>query len=218
MIRLKVTNLSQFDTEVRAWKARVEAATAQVAKGVAMFTLKAILKTSPQYSGDFVANWNVSIGSPDYTFNPLPVGEFSHYTEDFSYLSKEGDPRAISVALSKVSIGAYKLGQTIWLTNAAHHDDNYQFSSKRTGSSSGQKTLAVGAWSPELFKRHSLHSHASTRKRRYALPQWGSNGYANLCQRGISWPGAGAGTLPQHADFLGEPRVSRPRQDQGRVP
>jgi hypothetical protein len=125
MIRLKVTNLSQFDTEVRAWKARVEAATAQVAKGVAMFTLKAILKTSPQYSGDFVANWNVSIGSPDYTFNPLPVGEFSRYTEDFSYLSKEGDPRAINVALSKVSIGAYKLGQTIWLTNAAHHDDNY---------------------------------------------------------------------------------------------
>ena len=117
MIRLKVTNLSQFDTEVRAWKARVEAATAQVAKGVAMFTLKAILKTSPQYSGDFVANWNVSIGSPDYTFNPLPVGEFSRY--------KEGDPRAINVALSKVSIGAYKLGQTIWLTNAAHHDDNY---------------------------------------------------------------------------------------------
>ena len=67
----------------------------------------------------------MSIGTPDYTFNPLPARDFSRYDQKYEWLSKEGDQRAIDVALSRISIGEFKLGQTLWLANAAFHDDSY---------------------------------------------------------------------------------------------
>lgn len=39
------------------------------ARGLAVELLNVILYKGPQYSGDFVANWNVSVGAPNYSFN-----------------------------------------------------------------------------------------------------------------------------------------------------
>lgn len=124
---LKITNRSAFDVQIRNWTKGVRGAAEGVTKGLAMVMLKHILQHGPQYTGDFVANWNVSIGSPDYSFNGTnPNTLYGGRYEKTRAPHKEGDPEAINKALSSVPpMTGFKLGQTIWLANGAFHDESY---------------------------------------------------------------------------------------------
>ena len=119
MVKLVITNRSAFDLQVRTWIAAVRQQAAHVARGLAVELLNVILYKGPQYSGDFVSNWNVSVGAPNYSFNKL--NESVRYMK----VSKEGDMRAIAAAKSRVYFGEIKLGQVIWLANASSHDESY---------------------------------------------------------------------------------------------
>lgn len=119
MVKLVVTNRFQFDSQVSAWVAAVKRHTAHVARGLAIELLNVILYKGPQYSGDFVANWDVSVGSPDYAFKKS-YGPMRYMT-----VVREGDTRAVDIAKSKVNFGDIRLGQVIWLSNAAFHDESY---------------------------------------------------------------------------------------------
>lgn len=124
---LKITNRAAFDSQIRNWTKGVKATSAEVAKGLAFKMLKLILYKGPQYTGDFVANWNVSVGVPDYTFHSSNQNEaYRARPQKIVAPAQEGDTRAINKALTNAtSLPTFKLGQTIWLANGAFHDEPY---------------------------------------------------------------------------------------------
>ena len=116
---VKVNNLPAFDAKVMAWFAAVEKATAEAAVGVAQEAFEQIIATGPQYSGDFVANTKVSVGSPDATFTPFVL----HDTTSDPF--KMGDSPAMEYARSHANWPKLTLGQTIYISSSAKHDEFY---------------------------------------------------------------------------------------------
>lgn len=97
-----------------------------VTKGLVFRMLNTILYNSPQFSGDFAANWRISIGTPDYTFEPISIGDIFHFMPRGSNPRKQGDPVPINKSLARMpALAGFKLGQVIWLTNSAYHDESY---------------------------------------------------------------------------------------------
>lgn len=132
---LRVTNRAQFSRQISAWTAKVRAGAEAVAKNMADDALENVTRHGPQFSGQFVASWNLSIGKP-YTEAREPAGKslsvgMSAIGEIDPY--SEGDWPAISAAL-KANHGAlsgFKLGQTIFLANNVSHDEAYSWKIER---------------------------------------------------------------------------------------
>ena len=79
---LRVTNLAAFDGSVQSWFAAVKEAAENHAKSLAFRAFNMVIETSPQYSGQFAANWKIAYGSPDTSFtrDPLNTKGFSEPT------------------------------------------------------------------------------------------------------------------------------------------
>ena len=127
---VKVTNLSAFDAQVEAWFAAVEKAAAEAAVGLAKRVFDKVLIESPQYSGDFAANWQVSVDAPSSRFTVGVLKPKLHGYADSTGIHglepfKRGDPEAITYAKSHAVWPTIKLGQTIYLSNSANHDEDY---------------------------------------------------------------------------------------------
>ena len=127
---VKVTNLSAFDAQVKAWFAAVEKAAAEAAVGLAKRVFDKVLIESPQYSGDFTANWQVSVDAPSTKFTIGVLRPKLHgYADSVGIRGiepfKRGDPEAIAYAQSHAIWPSIKLGQTIYLSNSANHDEDY---------------------------------------------------------------------------------------------
>ena len=125
---LKVSGLSEFDNAVKGWLGAVEKAAEKVATSLALDTLTYILKESPQYSGDFVANWNTTLDAPDYTVIENAVGGRQYFQGRLQPTYQKGSQRAIQHALTsaKTALGTLKLGQHIYLANGAYHRAHIQ--------------------------------------------------------------------------------------------
>lgn len=127
MFKIELQGRAGFDRSVADWIAAVTQTAESVTKGLVFKLLDTILYKGPQYSGDFVANWNVSIGSTNYQF--VPGGEveaaFIRYERGYNVPAREGDRRAIQKALDRINLAGFKLGQTIYLANASAHDESY---------------------------------------------------------------------------------------------
>ena len=119
---VKVNNLPAFDAKVMAWFAAVEKATAKVAVTLANRVFDNILINSPQFSGDFAANWKIAFdGSIDYTFDAGVIPEF-----DPSRPFQRGSQAAIQHAYRNVTWPSdFQLGKTITISNSAKHDEPY---------------------------------------------------------------------------------------------
>jgi len=110
-----VKNIAEFDGEAKAWFAAVRETAEKAAVGLATHAFKEVLRTTAQYSGTTVANWKMSAGSPDYSFEADPFGTKGDRTPHYHV----GSQRAQQYATSRgVSIGNFKLGQTIFITNS----------------------------------------------------------------------------------------------------
>jgi hypothetical protein len=122
---LEIKNKAQVFRQMDDWLAAVEAEIVAVAKGMAREALAVLLENSPQYSGDFAANWNISIGEKDVSFQPLLFGDDKAFPSKDPFIA--GDAPAISYALAHNAgrLDGFQLGQTIWITNAAAHDQDY---------------------------------------------------------------------------------------------
>jgi hypothetical protein len=130
-----VIGLAEFNRKIEAWQDATRLRVELVAKAYVHEALNYILETSPQYSGDFAANWNVSLGTPNYTFKENALNSyksiwggsagkpFKLHNEVFG----KGSRPAIDYALSRANpvIASYRLGQKVFLTNAAEHDEYY---------------------------------------------------------------------------------------------
>lgn len=116
---IEVKNLSAFDRTVQDWFDNVEKAAAEAAVGLAHEALDSILENSPQYSGDFVANWKVG-KTVDGSFTSNAIGGL-----DAAEPYKRGDTPAMAYARSQVNWPTLKLGESVYLFNNAHHDEPY---------------------------------------------------------------------------------------------
>lgn len=124
---VKVKNLDSFDLAVQKWFSNVEKAAAQAAVGLAKVAFNHILENSPQYSGDFVANWNVGLkpSSRFVTFggSGTRLNAYGHYVPLKPF--QRGDSPAIDHAKSRAQWPTLTLGQSIFLSNSAAHDEPY---------------------------------------------------------------------------------------------
>ena len=111
-----VSNLPEFDAKVKAWFAAVRKGTEQAAKGLAQQAFDRVLRTSPQYSGTFVANWRMNVGTPDTSWDEDPLGTKGDRPAPY----KLGDRRAIDYAKSHEvgKLSGFSLGQTIHISNS----------------------------------------------------------------------------------------------------
>lgn len=118
---VEIKNLAEFDAAVTAWFAAVEEAIAEAAVGLAHEAFEEILETGPQYSGDFVANTRVSVGTPDTTFEPYVLGRPARNP---FYM---GAPEAQDHARHNAHWPQLKLGQTLYISSSALHDEAYSW-------------------------------------------------------------------------------------------
>lgn len=127
MLKLNVSNASKVSSDIDSWLAAVVEETEEVAKGLATEAMITLLDNSPQFSGDFAANWKLSVANPDYSFQ---AGVFPKYAFTATRTKKKrrepfilGDQPAMQHAFIQAmgKMDQFKLGQTIWLTNSAEH-------------------------------------------------------------------------------------------------
>lgn len=120
-------NLTQFVKNNDKWLGEVTEEIGHVAKGLTVTALDYILKNSPQYSGDFVANWNFSINTPDDTFIQAKLVDTDKSWKGEVEPFKLGDYPAIAEARNRNrgKDKGYKLGDTFYLTNASFHNETY---------------------------------------------------------------------------------------------
>ena len=102
--------IGKFDAAVKAWFASVETASAAVAVGLARRVFDKVLIEPPQYSGDFAANWKVTIDAPASDFNADAVDKKRRGYPDATGIHeftpfKRGDPEAIAYAKERKTFG-----------------------------------------------------------------------------------------------------------------
>jgi len=112
---LRITNLEGFRAQTKAF---VEKTKLQAVRRIGVVMADAqqyAANISPVYSGDFASNWNVSAGSPDETF----VATKDYYGPEH--------PQATNSrwGMGTFNLNGFALGQTVYLTNAAEHDEPY---------------------------------------------------------------------------------------------
>jgi hypothetical protein len=124
--------LERFDAKVSAWFRVVEKAATQAAAGLAKVAFRHIIENGPQYSGDFVANIKVGIGSVNYDFDSGVVPhERGHINlgglEGVLDPGARGDRPAMNYARAYAALewGRVKLGKSIFISSTAAHDEPY---------------------------------------------------------------------------------------------
>jgi len=90
-----------------------------------------ILKQTPQYSGRAVANWNLGIGAPDYSYNDDIGDEIAQIGADeggrrTSFAHKRRDRKWIDYAIARnePKVAEIQRGTRVYITNGVRGDDD----------------------------------------------------------------------------------------------
>lgn len=123
-----VKGLGAFKAQVNSFMKDTKKLVQSTAVDLAIYALHQILKESPQYTGDFVANWQVGYANTKFKKYVL-FGGVNPRGKDFEPFQK-GDPDAIEYALRHLipqlnRLRKSPLGTSIVLTNSAVHDQPY---------------------------------------------------------------------------------------------
>jgi hypothetical protein len=127
---LEILNAGALDKQLEQWEEAVYELVRQVAIGYTVELYKAVLSNSAQYSGDYCANWNLSFGDPDFTvktniFSNRDSGSITELVQNGTKV--QGHNEAISYGMRKLKSvkGRFKLGETIFISNASYHEEPY---------------------------------------------------------------------------------------------
>lgn len=127
----KLFNPSVYASMSTAWLQQFQTQTEAQIKGLAIVMFKKVLEYSPQYSGDFAANWRISLNNvdqtpPEWTAKEL-LTNLPASTTYFDSPFKAGSRPAINVALGTNSrkLDNFKLGDTVFISNNSYHDEPY---------------------------------------------------------------------------------------------
>jgi hypothetical protein len=123
-----MADFAAFSAAVRRWQNKQTQVVTEVGRGLSAAAFNYIVEISPQYSGDFAANWKYSLGTPDTSFTPdvltfkgVVAGGFM--TSDRTV----GDPEAINYAYAR-NVGkdsTFTLASKAFISNSAVHDEPY---------------------------------------------------------------------------------------------
>ena len=121
-VNITPESVASFDKSVQSWLGAVRQAAGQAAVGMAQQAFNHALRTSPQYSGTFVANWRMNIGSPDTSWDKDPLGTKDDRPAPFQI----GSHRAIRYAKAHEAgkLAGFQLGQSIYVSNSTMGDEN----------------------------------------------------------------------------------------------
>jgi len=129
---LEVKNAEGVSRQLDQWLADVTQVATEVARGLSVRWFKEALARSPQYSGDFAANWRYSRNSGDTNFETGFVrASRRHRKQDVDMTGGEafklGDWPAQGVALKLNSWRemGFKLGDIVYISNSSTHDEPY---------------------------------------------------------------------------------------------
>lgn len=160
MIKLEVKNKAQVLKDLDNWEAAVLKQLEALARGLATEAFVTILYNSPQYSGDFAANWKVSYGAPDKAFDEMVFGKQWGDPDPFI----QGDMEAINYAIRQArgSLAGFKLGQTIFIANSAEHTHTYAWmiEGNKIKFRAGNKGEPIRITVEEMQKRYKVISKA----------------------------------------------------------
>lgn len=128
-----------FGAQMDKWLEEQTALTEAAAKGLAIEAFKRLLMLSPQYSGDFVMNWRITLnkpqaGGPDFTDKHLLGDQLpSQLGSNF----QAGSRQAVSIAIrmNDGRLNDFKFpkkgkladasASIIYFSNASRHDEPY---------------------------------------------------------------------------------------------
>lgn len=126
------SNATQVSSDLDAWFAKAQRQAALKLKVTAIRALHWISLHSPQFSGDFAANWKVAVNGIDSSFRAEALGEPEMEVGTFGHLQRssvrqQGDMGAVkyAVAAGGPIINRAKLGDFITIANSAQHDQAY---------------------------------------------------------------------------------------------
>lgn len=118
---VKVQGLDSLKSACAAFIADARQSAQVAALGLAKRAFNHLLYTSPQYSGDFVANWKVDYGQPNFRFTSAALGKTFPDESPF----KRGDTPAIQYAQQHATWRLPQPGEPIYIHNSAAHDEPY---------------------------------------------------------------------------------------------
>lgn len=123
---LKITNRGEFRLQVEAFVDRARVIAGQRLTQIVREAQIHAADISPVYSGDYASNWNVSYGLPDTTFVNTKTSGSREYKDYLGQGSASFDaPRDSRWGMGNFKMTGFALGQTVFLTNAANHDEPY---------------------------------------------------------------------------------------------
>lgn len=126
---IEITNITLVDTQLELWLAEIEKQATEVVKGLAIESFRTLLMTSAQFTGDFAANWNVSVGNIDTFFKPLEHSRLSkkYFANGNSPVFIMGSGPAINEATRRNTgkLDIFRLGDSIFISNSSAHDEPY---------------------------------------------------------------------------------------------
>lgn len=122
-----VKNLGQFDIGIDLFMKKVEQSPVQVFRWMVWEVFCEILEQTPQWSGKAVANWNIGVGAPDYTWDDsLGEPDTGTYLHNAAAPLVKHDPQWIEVAkfrnLEKLNLITRR--ERVYITNSVMGDDD----------------------------------------------------------------------------------------------
>lgn len=123
MIKVSVTNAKEIGDQFDRWINSVEALTADVGHGLTAEIFNYLLQESPQFSGDFAGNWQVSLNAINPDFEELGLLGQIKGKKDVYF---KGSMPAImhAKAANQGRTQGYKVGDAFYIANSAVHDGN----------------------------------------------------------------------------------------------
>lgn len=95
-----VSSAANFNGGIATWFKQVEGLFVEDYRKLIWEIFKRILINTPQWSGRAVANWNLSIGEPNLTYDPTLGDDLAHMIEPEAP-HKAGDSKWIRIATSR---------------------------------------------------------------------------------------------------------------------
>ena len=95
------------------------------ARGLAVTAFNSILKKTPQSYGRMAASWNFSLNSPDYTDRSNAAWAANTSEAGPTQAKYRGHPVAIAIAVAANAgrDAAFKLGDTVFISNGVDHGE-----------------------------------------------------------------------------------------------
>lgn len=115
-----LADTAQAEQAGNAWFASIRKAAEGVVKDIAHDAFRYVLYESPQYSGTFTANWKLSVGTPDTSYEIDPLGTRQLDANRRSPMFKRGDMVAINHAIPQLNnLPSFTLGQSVYISNSS---------------------------------------------------------------------------------------------------